>query len=405
MLSRRFLLFFQAEDGIRDIGVTGVQTCALPIWVLLCTEGTYPFVGGGVSTWCDIICRELGDIDFSLYAITGLPETAYRYEPPSNVSQVVHVPLWGMTEPAEHLHQGHSYSSLRFRRRHTTPAVIEDGFIPLLKGLLAQISAPEPDPEEGGRVVHGMWRYFRLRDWQRTWRSEAAWRTFVAEALRTYEERPDAYLEDEVPSIDDLTTAMQWMYSYLMPLYAPVPEVDIVHSTIAGFAALPAIVAKYERGTSMLLTEHGVYIRERYISISQSDFTPFAKRFLLALASVVAKLAYHHAARVCPVADFNRRWEVPYGCSPDKIETVHNGVDPEVFQPRPKPQSTAGSPTVVAAARIFPLKDIKNMIRSAAVARESVPDVRYLLYGSLDADVPYVERCRRLIAELELEET
>src|SRR3712207_7563575 len=27
--------FFQAEDGIRDIGVTGVQTCALPIWRLL----------------------------------------------------------------------------------------------------------------------------------------------------------------------------------------------------------------------------------------------------------------------------------------------------------------------------------------------------------------------------------
>src|SRR3712207_8140835 len=26
--------FFQAEDGIRDIGVTGVQTCALPIWLI-----------------------------------------------------------------------------------------------------------------------------------------------------------------------------------------------------------------------------------------------------------------------------------------------------------------------------------------------------------------------------------
>src|SRR3712207_4165388 len=26
-----FSFFFQAEDGIRDIGVTGVQTCALPI--------------------------------------------------------------------------------------------------------------------------------------------------------------------------------------------------------------------------------------------------------------------------------------------------------------------------------------------------------------------------------------
>src|SRR2546427_4577519 len=27
-----FFFFFQAEDGIRDLTVTGVQTCALPIW-------------------------------------------------------------------------------------------------------------------------------------------------------------------------------------------------------------------------------------------------------------------------------------------------------------------------------------------------------------------------------------
>src|SRR3712207_7729362 len=30
-LMYRCVFFFQAEDGIRDIGVTGVQTCALPI--------------------------------------------------------------------------------------------------------------------------------------------------------------------------------------------------------------------------------------------------------------------------------------------------------------------------------------------------------------------------------------
>src|SRR3712207_8708331 len=30
-MSRCLFFFFQAEDGIRDIGVTGVQTCALPI--------------------------------------------------------------------------------------------------------------------------------------------------------------------------------------------------------------------------------------------------------------------------------------------------------------------------------------------------------------------------------------
>src|SRR5215469_6146002 len=32
-----FFFFFQAEDGIRDLYVTGVQTCALPI----CLPGAY----------------------------------------------------------------------------------------------------------------------------------------------------------------------------------------------------------------------------------------------------------------------------------------------------------------------------------------------------------------------------
>src|SRR6476619_8378382 len=32
MISYFFFFFFQAEDGIRDWSVTGVQTCALPIW-------------------------------------------------------------------------------------------------------------------------------------------------------------------------------------------------------------------------------------------------------------------------------------------------------------------------------------------------------------------------------------
>src|SRR3989440_12524177 len=32
-----FFFFFQAEDGIRDLIVTGVQTCALPIYI-----GCYP---------------------------------------------------------------------------------------------------------------------------------------------------------------------------------------------------------------------------------------------------------------------------------------------------------------------------------------------------------------------------
>src|SRR5438093_5643939 len=42
-----FSFFFQAEDGIRDWSVTGVQTCALPIWLTMFTCAASMFRSGG----------------------------------------------------------------------------------------------------------------------------------------------------------------------------------------------------------------------------------------------------------------------------------------------------------------------------------------------------------------------
>src|SRR5947209_14264960 len=44
-----FFFFFQAEDGIRDIGVTGVQTCALPILAREIMELHTVGIDGGYS--------------------------------------------------------------------------------------------------------------------------------------------------------------------------------------------------------------------------------------------------------------------------------------------------------------------------------------------------------------------
>src|ERR1039457_6635557 len=41
--------FFQAEDGIRDYKVTGVQTCALPIWMLSNANGL-----NGTAAWTQL---------------------------------------------------------------------------------------------------------------------------------------------------------------------------------------------------------------------------------------------------------------------------------------------------------------------------------------------------------------
>src|SRR5205809_1649979 len=44
-----FIFFFQAEDGIRDVAVTGVQTCALPIWACRSPSGVWPWTNVLIS--------------------------------------------------------------------------------------------------------------------------------------------------------------------------------------------------------------------------------------------------------------------------------------------------------------------------------------------------------------------
>src|SRR3712207_7000716 len=47
--------FFQAEDGIRDIGVTGVQTCALPIYAVWAAPAVHgPGEPGGTGSVVEV---------------------------------------------------------------------------------------------------------------------------------------------------------------------------------------------------------------------------------------------------------------------------------------------------------------------------------------------------------------
>ena len=50
--------FFQAEDGIRDRLVTGVQTCALPIWGLPALSG-YTFNSPDALAYKTLITQEM----------------------------------------------------------------------------------------------------------------------------------------------------------------------------------------------------------------------------------------------------------------------------------------------------------------------------------------------------------
>src|SRR5256884_1601952 len=57
-----FFFFFQAEDGIRDVAVTGVQTCALPISKVL-IDGTPVNLPGGDMNFSNLALDNVDKVE------------------------------------------------------------------------------------------------------------------------------------------------------------------------------------------------------------------------------------------------------------------------------------------------------------------------------------------------------
>jgi glycosyltransferase involved in cell wall biosynthesis len=366
--------------------------------VLLETEGTYPYAGGGVSTWCHTLCRLLDDVDFTLFAVTGTPtdDSHSKYDLPPNVRSVRTLPLWGSLEPSVDVRPDMPFSEVYVSRLHTTPAVVKRHFLPPFKQVLRSIVAPEGVTRSDGAPLYALYRFFQTHDYKQAFRAQGTWDAFVRIVLSA------PALQHESPSLADAATPLRWLYHFLLPLNTDLPKTDLTHATATGTCGLPSIVAYWAHGTPMIVTDHGVYLRERYLAVSDTDLPFVQKWFLTHLSHYIARLCYHTAALVAPVCRHNRRWEERLGTDPAKIRTIYNGIATDDFAPAPKPAHVPDRPTVVAAAHLFPLKDIETMIRSCAVAREQVPNVQYRVYGSLDVDAAYTARCRDLIRTLDL---
>ena len=361
--------------------------------VLLTTEGTYPFEGGGVTSWADIVLRGLPEFDVHLLAVTGSTALELHKELPPHVRSVQAVPLFGAAEPTEFTRWDEPFASTVLRRARTVPSVVERRFVPLLTRLLEALEHPEAAGWAEAELVRDLNRYFVRFDHRASFRSEGAWRAF-RDAVLAQEAGSDVEV-----TLGDLVQGLRWLYSFLLPITVPVPRADVTHATLAGFAGLAGVIAKLERGTPFVVTDHGIYLRERYIAMSGAADSFFLKRFLLRLVHLVSRVCYVTADQVSPVCHHNTRWERRMGVTDDRIETIYNGIDTDLFVP-PKTEPTGRRPTVVTAARVFPLKDIETLIRACDVTRRRVPDVHFVVYGANGVDPPYTDRCEALIDEL-----
>ncbi len=363
--------------------------------VALVTEGTYPYERGGVATWCEQLITGLPDHEFDVVAVVAHPFQRVAYTLPENVRVLRPVPLWGILSYVdERLDLGGK--ERRSRRRRTGEAAVEAGFVPAWTRLTREMLRPEPSPSDLHDVFLELHAFLERHDPDRTFACRAVYQAFA-------DEWSTAAPAHARPTLRDVIEVVHVLRRLLSVLALPALEADVVHATAAGVSSLLGIVAKAARGTRFVLTEHGVFVREAFIAQAKPSVSSAVRHVLGRFAVGTAMAAYFAADEVLPVAEFNKRWEVALATDPAKIRVVYNGVDPVAHRPARYPE---GRPTLVSVGRIDPLKDLKTMIRAAAIVREERPDLLVDIHGPVpNGNEGYYEELLELRAELGLEET
>lgn len=347
--------------------------------VLLVTEGTYPFVIGGVSAWCDLIVRSLSEFDWSVFALV-----------PSTVARRPVLPLPSNAR----LHRRFEVWSHELPRPTMARSSAIDQDVPAL--LARHLIGLDADPFALASVL----RRCRERPAavRPTFRSGSAWERFRVEL--------DALLAAErgrhevVPELDSVDAALIYQSLYWVARVAAEesPVSDVVLVTAAGWSAIPGIAHKVIHGTPLVVVEHGVFLREAYLD-GIRRIRSSGERFLITrLARGLTKAAYAHADIVTPVTEANARWERAFGVADDRIRVVHNGA-----RVGTEPASAPRSRVVASVSRIDPLKDIHTLLHVAAEVVRRLPEARFVHYGPVGTgSETYARSCTLLHARLGL---
>jgi glycosyltransferase involved in cell wall biosynthesis len=347
--------------------------------ILMTTEGTYPHAMGGVSSWCDLLIGGLPEFDWQILPIrAGDRSHSAIFELPPHATVVGQIELW-----SEQLPRRRWMVRADNRSRESLPANLvrslmgwEGSYDALLDALV--------------------WCRHRPQAVRRAFRGAGAWEAFLG-ALEDVlgESHPDA---GPPPQLDAVEAARLYQTIYWIARAAavPTPQTDLLHVTAAGWAVIPALVHKQLFGTDMLLTEHGVYVREAYLAAARSPSSQ-GERFLSSrLARGLSRAAYRAADSVAPVTEANAAWERGLGVDPKKIRVIQNGIDaPSSYSDPP------GNLKVVSVGRIDPLKDVQTMLRVAVEVSRRVPGAHFEYWGPpTKGQEAYARACEELARRL-----
>ncbi len=341
--------------------------------ICLILEGCYPYINGGVSTWMHQYITEMPEHEFVLWVIGAKAENKDRfvYTLPENVVGVEQIFLDDALRVKD---------SGLFRHSFTEEEK---------EALRRLVSSDHPD----WNLLFEMYQVKKINPM--SYLKSESFLEILTETCRR--EFPYIAFSDTFHSVRSRLLPVL----YLMGGH--IPEADCYHAICTGYGGLLATMAAYIKKKPMLLTEHGIYTREREEEIIRAKWVAQAfKPHWIKFFYMLSDLTYERAFRVTALFTRAMETQIDMGCEAKKCRVIENGISYERLCNIPLKEDD-GMVDIGAVVRLAPIKDIKTMIYAffELCARRS--NVRLHIMGGVD-DREYADECYALVKQLGLEE-
>ncbi|GIO12906.1 glycosyl transferase [Cohnella xylanilytica] len=346
--------------------------------ICMVAEGSYPYITGGVSSWIHSLIQSMPQHEFVIYAIGAEEKNRgkFKYELPPNVVEVKESFLDVFMREEDIW--GKSY--------RLTPEERQS-----IQSLIAGT----------GTDWNTLFKLLRDERWESS--TEFLMSRDYFDALS--ELSRERY--SQLPFRELFWTVRSMLLPLMQLLREPIPEADLYHTASTGYAGIIASFGKTLYGRKMLLTEHGIYSREREEEIIKAEWVQgYFKDLWIQFFYGLSRCAYDYADRVITLFNRNREIAIELGCPEDKISIVPNGVklgDYAALPGRSKGEEDSRL-HIGAVVRVVPIKDIKTMLGSFAIVKREIPEAVFTIMGPTDEDTEYYEECLEMVELLGLKD-
>ena len=342
--------------------------------ICIVAEGCYPYVVGGVSSWIHSMIKSFPEHEFILMAIVA--NRSYRgqfaYELPDNLTQVYELYL----EDSDWVKEGDGKRQKRLNKEEYEA----------LKSLLLNQNVK--------------WRpLFKLFSKKKLSLNKLLMGPDFYRAVKEcYEIR-----YPEVVFSDFLWTMRSIYLPLFLTMRMDVPKADLYHCVATGYAGILGCMAKYKHNCSLIISEHGIYTREREEELIRAKWVEgIYKNIWIEQFKKMSKLAYSEAELVTSLYEHARELQIELGCPKEITMVTPNGIDASRFVVTEDMKRTLEEDMIHVGAvlRVTPIKDVKTLIRAFAFAKEKVPALKLWIMGPTDEDPEYAEECTELVQTL-----